>query len=140
MAMIVLLLLLLIFAVSDFSILFYVYQSMEHGVSEATRYGITGQQMPDPDNSKALLSREDSMKRVMRRFNPTITLDDSAFTFEHLAGATWVAGYGGPNEISRMIVRYNFRPVCPLIGAIFTDGHVSLKVASAMRNEGFPAP
>ena len=50
MAFVLLPLLLLIFAIFDFSILFYVYQSMEHGVSEATRYGITGQQMPDPDN------------------------------------------------------------------------------------------
>ena len=140
MACVLLLLFFLIFAISDFSRLFYVYQSLEHGVSEATRYGITGQQMPDPDNPGEYLSREDSMKRIMRKFNPTIMLDDSAFTFEHLDGAAWVAGYGGPNDISRMMVRYSFRPVCPLISAIFTDGQVPLRVSSAMKNEGFPTP
>ena len=140
MAFVLLPLLLLIFAISDFSILFYVYQSMEHGVSEATRYGITGQQMPDPDSPGDYLSREDSMKRVMRKFNSSINLDDSAFAFEHLVGTTWIAGCGGPNDISRMTVRYNFMPVCPFIGSFFADGQIPLRVSSAMKNEGFPTP
>ena len=41
-ALITPLLLLLTFSIVDFSSLFYVYLSLENGVSHATRYGVTG--------------------------------------------------------------------------------------------------
>ena len=37
------LLLLLTFSIVDFGALFYVYLALENGVSQATRYGVTGQ-------------------------------------------------------------------------------------------------
>jgi hypothetical protein len=138
MAMVLLPIAFLIVAILDFSILFYVYQSMEHGISEATRYGLTGQQMSDPDNPGDYFSREDSMKEVMRKYNPVITLDDDSFTFEHLSGAVWIAGMGEPDDIFRMTVTYNWRPITPLIGAIFTEGQVPLRVSSTVKNESFP--
>ncbi len=140
MAMVILLILFLIVAITDFSILFYVYQSMEHGISEATRYGITGQQMPDPNNPGYYLSREDSMKMVMRRFNPIIVLDSSSFTFEHLSGTVWTAGSGGPGDITRMTVNYNWKPITPVISGIFSGGQIPLRVSSTVKNEGFPTP
>lgn len=138
LAMVLPLMVLLIFAVVDFSVLFYVYQSMEHGISEATRYGITGQQRPDPENPGNYLSREDSIKLVMRENNPVIVLDNSAFTFEHLSGTSWTAGSGGPNDISRVTVNYSWRPICPMISVLFTGGQIPLRVSSTMKNEGYP--
>jgi hypothetical protein len=137
-AMILILLLFMLFAVIDFSILFYVYQSMEHGISEATRYGITGQQLPDPENPGFFLSREDSIKTVMREKNPIITLDDSCFVFEHWTGTGWTAGSGGPNDISRLTVNYNWRPITPLISVLFPGGQIPLRVSATMKNEGYP--
>ena len=84
MAMVLPLLLLLTFAIVDFSSLFYVYLALENGVSLATRYGVTGQQMNDPMNPTQLLSREDSVKVAMRQATPTLVIPDTAFTFEHL--------------------------------------------------------
>jgi hypothetical protein len=139
-AIIVPLLFLLIFSIVEFSILFYVYQSMEHGISEATRYGVTGQQQPDPANPGSYFSRDESIKRVMREYNPIIVLDDSCFTFEHLSGSTWTAGSGEPAEIFRITVDYSWRPITPLIGALFSGGRVSLRVSSTMKNEGYPTP
>jgi len=130
------LLLLMIFVIFDFSLLFYAYQSMEYGISEATRYGITGQQRANP-SGPGNLTRDESVKLIMRESNPLITLADSSFTFEHLSGATWTAGSGGSGEIARVTVNYNWRPITPLIGGLFTGGQIPLRVSSTMLNEGF---
>ncbi len=140
-ALVLFLLIFMIFAIFDFSLLFYAYQSMEYGISEATRYGITGQTRKDPLNPTQDLSRDDSIRLVMKESNPLITLDDiSSFNFEHLSGATWTAGSGGSGEISRVTVNYNWRPITPLIGALFTGGQIPLRVSSTMKNEGYPTP
>ena len=49
--MIIPLLLLLTFAIIDFSTVLYIYLTLENGVSQATRYAVTGQQMNDPNNA-----------------------------------------------------------------------------------------
>src|SRR4051812_27687947 len=77
-ALILPLALFLTFAIAEFASVFYVYLALENGVSEATRYGITGAQ-------QANLSHEDSIKTVMRNATPTVTLADNQFTFSHLA-------------------------------------------------------
>ena len=51
------LLLLLTLAVVDFASLFYVYLALENGVSQATRYAVTGNLMDDPLHPGTPLSR-----------------------------------------------------------------------------------
>src|SRR5215475_5631282 len=58
-ALILPLLLLVTFSIIEFGAMFYAYLALENGVSQATRYGITG-------NSQASLSRDDSIKAAMR--------------------------------------------------------------------------
>jgi Flp pilus assembly protein TadG len=130
---------LLLFGIIDFGTLFYVYESMEHGISEATRYGLTGQQKPDPAHAGQFLSREDSIKMVMRQNSRGITLADSCFTFEHISvnGTTWSSGSGGSGEISRVTVRYNWRAFTPFIQAFFTGGQAPLRVSATVKNETF---
>ncbi len=76
-ALITPLLLLLTFGICEFSSLFYVYLALENGVSQATRFGVTG-------NVTGTATREDSIRAAMRDATPTLTLDDSAFTFSHM--------------------------------------------------------
>ena len=47
------LLLLLTFSIMDFASLFYVYLALENGVSQASRYGVTGQADGRPAQSPA---------------------------------------------------------------------------------------
>src|ERR1700737_5178074 len=75
------LLLMVTFAIIDFAGLFYVYLALENGVSQATRYAITGNQMADPNNPALQLSHEDSIKSAMRQATPTLTINDSPFPF-----------------------------------------------------------
>src|SRR5262245_7751151 len=82
------LLLLLTFGIADFGTLFYTYLALENGVSQATRFGVTGEQMTDPNNPNNKLSRAESIKLAMRRSTPSLTIDDSAFSFSHLPAGT----------------------------------------------------
>jgi hypothetical protein len=118
--------LLLTFAIIDFSWFLFSYLALQNGVSEAARYGITGRQL-------AGLSRTDSIKSVMRSASPTLTIRDQDFHFSHLVGGNWVAGVGSPGEIERLRVTYVhdvlvFRP-------LFTGGQILVQAESAMKNE-----
>jgi hypothetical protein len=132
------LLLLLGFAIVDFGALFYVYLALENGVSQATRYGITGNQMEDPSNPGTNLSRADSMRTAMRQATPSLTIPDGAFTFEHMSPGSggWVGGTGGPRDLEKVTVTYTYAVMTPLLRPFFTDGRITFTVNSAMLNEG----
>jgi Flp pilus assembly protein TadG len=130
------LLLLLTFAIVDFSSLFYAYLALENGVSQATRYGVTGRVMTDSDGNQ--LSRADSIRTAMRTATPSLTIADDAFAFSHMpAGSVaWVGGTGGPDAVERVTVTYRWRLFTPLLRPFFTNGEITLRVASTMKNEG----
>jgi Flp pilus assembly protein TadG len=129
-ALITPLLLLLTFSLVDFGSLFYVYLALENGVSMATRYGITGNQVSG-------LSREDSIRQAMRDATPTLTIGDGAFAFSHLSpgAGTWTAGAGGPSDIEKVTVNYTWPLLTPLVQVFFPGGQVTVSVESAMKNE-----
>jgi Flp pilus assembly protein TadG len=138
-ALITPLLLLLTFSIADFASVFYVYLALENGISQATRYAITGNVMEDPDNEGEQLSREESIRLAMREATPTLTLDDDAFTFQYLPDGeeTWVNGTGEPGDIVKARVDYTWNIMTPLIRPFFDGGQVQLRVESAMKNERF---
>ncbi len=136
-ALITPLLFLLTFAIIDFASIFYVYLALENGVSLATRYAITGNQMDDPDNPGTPLSRVDSIKEAMRMATPTLTIEDGDFSFSHMApgGTTFSAGIGGPGEVEKVTINYNHHIMTPLLLPFFPTGEIHFTVDSAMRNE-----
>jgi hypothetical protein len=135
------LLLLLTLSIVDFGALFYVYLALENGVSQATRYGVTGNAMANPANPAVNLSHDDSIKLAMRQATPTLTIPDAAFTFSHMppgAGA-WQGGSGGPNELAKVSVGYTWRFINPMLWPFFPGGRITLNAESAMKNEGAPS-
>jgi Flp pilus assembly protein TadG len=118
------------FAIVDFAMVFYAYLALENGVSLATRYAVTGQQI-------AGQTREQSIMAAMRDATPTLTIADTAFTFTHLpvGGAAWLAGAGVEGEIGKVTVDYNWTLLTPMIGQLFPGGNFNIRVESAMRNE-----
>jgi hypothetical protein len=124
------LLLLLTFSIADFGGLFYAYLALENGVSQATRFAVTG-------NSMGSLSRPESIKAAMRDATPTLTIPDGAFSFEHmpLGGSGWVGGIGGPGEIEKVTITYSWPLMTPLLRPFFPSGSLSMKVESMMKNE-----
>ena len=134
------LLLLLTFSIVDFGALFYVYLALENGVSQATRFAVTGNLLPNPANPATLLSRDESIKLAMRQATPTLTIPDGAFTFSNMApgGSTWAPGSGGPNQLAKVSIGYTWTFFNPMMWAFFPNGQITLNVDSAMKNEGAP--
>jgi Flp pilus assembly protein TadG len=128
------LLLLLTFSIVDFAAMFYCYLALEHGVSQATRYAITGQQM---SASGSPIGREASIKAAMREATPTLTIPDSAFSFSFMpmSGSGWSSGLGGANDVGRVTVNYTWNFMTPLIRPFFPNGQLNLQVQSTMKNE-----
>ena len=124
------LLLLMTFAIVDFASMLYVHLALQNGVAQASRYAVTG-------NARAGLSREDSIKAVMREATPTLTLTDAAFSFSNLppGGAGWAGGLGGPNAIDKVRITYTWNVLTPIMRPFFTNGQLNFVVESAMRNE-----
>ena len=48
----------------------------------------------------------------------------------------WLAGTGSAGDIERMTVNYVWTPMTPLMVPFFTNGQMTLQVASAMKDEG----
>jgi hypothetical protein len=120
------LLLLLTFGIIDFATILYVYLALESGVSQATRYAITGNNLPGQ-------TRVTSIMTTMRNATPTLTLADGAFQFSHLVGSNWVGGIGGPGEIEKLTVTYTHDVF--VLRPFFQNGQINMVVESAMRNE-----
>ena len=87
------LMLLLTIGIMEFGSVFYVLLALQNGVSQATRYGITGNTLPGS-------SRADSIKAAMRQATPALTIPDGAFSFSHLpaGGSVFVGGTGAPRR------------------------------------------
>jgi TadE-like protein len=128
------LLLLLTLAIVDFASMFYGYLALEHGVSQATRLAITGVTLTGPSGA---MNRQESIKYRMRESTPTLTIPDSAFTFSFMApgASSWSGGVGGPGDIGRVTVNYNWQFMTPLVRPFFAGGQVNLRVTSTMKNE-----
>lgn len=131
------LLLILTFGIMEFATMFYVYLALENGVSQATRYGVTGNLKDDPMNPGTPLDRTESMKLAMRQATPTLTIPDAEFSFSHLpvGGGAWLGGTGGPGEIEKLTVTHTWTFMTPLIRPFFTGGQLIIQVDSSMKNE-----
>lgn len=137
-AIILPLLTLLTLGLVEFASVFWVYLALENGVSQASRFAVTGNFMDDPDNPGTPLSREQSIRAAFRKSTTTLTVDDAAFSFYHMppGGAGWVGGTGGPNDIEKVTVQYTWEFWTPMIRPFFTNGEITLSVDSMMKNEG----
>jgi hypothetical protein len=128
------LLLLVTFAITDFGAMLYVHAALQNGVSQASRYGVTGRAMGG-------LNRQQSIITAMRDNTPTLTLPDESFTFSHMrpGGAAWVNGIGGPEDVEKVTIDYTWQLMTPVLRPFFPGGQINFRVESTMKNEGvFP--
>jgi len=124
----------LTFAVLDFAGMLYAFQAMQNGVSQATRFAVTGNH--GTDASGAALPRDASIRQAMRAATPGFQIADNAFTFYNLSKDT--PDTGGPNDIIRVTVAYDWQLLTPFLRPFFAGGYVTIRVASTMRNEPYP--
>ena len=136
------LLLLLTFAVADFSGLFYGYLALENGVSQATRFAVTGQVQDNPATTGPPSTDEQIMaiKNAMESATPTLDASKFVYLFQYYSDTSedWQPGVGGPNDPVKVIINYDWPLMTPLIGAFFLGGSINLEVSSTMKNEPYP--
>src|SRR5437899_10947978 len=124
----------LTFAVLDFAGILYAFQAMQNGVSQATRFAVTGNN--GTDGSGAALPRDGSIRQAMRAATPGFQIADNAFTFYNVSKGT--SDTGGPKDIIRVTVAYDWQLLTPFLRPFFPGGYVTIRVASTMRNEPYP--
>ena len=121
------------FAALDFAGILYTFLAMQNGVSQATRFAVTGNTVNDP--SGAAISRDQAIRQAMRGATPGFQIPDGAFTFTNVSKGT--SGTGGPNDIIRVTVAYDWQLLTPVLRPFIPSGYVTVRVASTMRNEPF---
>jgi Flp pilus assembly protein TadG len=136
-AMVTPLLLILTFGIIDFASMFYTYLALEHGVSQATRFAITGAEMDDPDNPGTPLPREAAIRIALENAMPTIDINQVSISYSHMTpgSSSWTGGAGGPGDIGKVSVAYTWTPLTPILTPLLTNGQLSVQVESAMKNE-----
>lgn len=131
------LVLVLTLGIVDFASMFYTYLALENGVSQATRFAITGQEMDDPDNPGTPLPREAAIRAALEQNTPAIDMSGVSISYSHMTpgSSSWTGGAGGPGDIGKVSVSYTWRPLTPILGPLLTNGELTVQVESAMKNE-----
>lgn len=129
--------LLLVFAVLEFSVLFFTTLSMQYAVREAARYGITGRGDKDPTGAgspyQAVLQvMRNSSAGMYDKVSPVITVNGTKYA---TSGSYNSGMFGGPDDIVVIRVDCTWKFVTPLVSALFKDGKYTFAVAATMKNE-----
>jgi Flp pilus assembly protein TadG len=131
------LVLILTLGIIDFASMFYTYLALENGVSQATRFAVTGRETDDPDNPGTPLPREAAIRAALEDATPAINMDYVSINYSHLTpgSSTWTGGAGGPGDIGKVSVSYTWTPLTPILRPLLTNGQLTVQVESAMKNE-----
>ena len=131
------LVLILTLGIIDFASMFYTYLALENGVSQATRFAITGNDMDDPDNPGTPLPREAAIRAALEDATPAINMDYVSISYSHMTpgSSSWTGGAGGPGDIGKVSVAYTWTPLTPILRPLLTNGQLTVHVESAMKNE-----
>jgi len=133
----IVLLVLVTLSIVDAARLFYIYLTLQDGVTQATRYAVTGQQMDNPSNPSGKLSREDSIRQVMHNLTPGIPIDDGDIKFWDVTANK--AGAGDHDDIIQVTVTHRPQLINPMLWPfVGGNGVITLQVSSTMKNEPFP--
>jgi Flp pilus assembly protein TadG len=125
---------LLLFALLDFSRLFYVQLMLQNAVRQAGRYAITGNHMADPNHPGQNLSRVDSIVQIAQ--NAAQGLNVSAIQISSVDGGQGSAG--GPGDTVTISLTTNLKLVTGLVAQFFKNGTYTFTVSVSFKNESFP--
>jgi hypothetical protein len=129
----------LLFGIFDFGHVFYCESTLKYAVSQAARFGTTGNTLPNEDNPGTQLSREDSILTVIRDLTGFQDLDPSDITVSAVtSGGAQVAGAGGPGDLVTVRAAYGVSLISPYLSRVFSDGVYRFEIVTTFKNEEFP--
>ena len=118
----------LFFGVFEFGRFFYSRLTLQHAVSEATRFAVTGNVLPDTLGNP--MSRARSIIEVIHRSAQTLDVDVGRVTIVP-------PDAGGPGDVVRISAEFTFQFMIPGYTSMFPDGELEFEVSTAMKNEPF---
>ncbi len=131
-------LMLVITAIFDFAHMHYARSSLQHAVSQATRYAITGSTVADPNDNTKKLSREASIKYLVEKISGiTDFANEDIRIYVVQSNGSLVAGPGGPGEVVMVRASYRIDLITPGIAALFPEGEYAFTCSTRFRNEEF---
>src|SRR5271165_6123926 len=125
---------LLLFALLDFSRLFYVQLTLQNAVRQAGRYAITGNHIADPNHPGQNLSRVNFIIQVAQ--NAAQGLDVSAIQVSSLNGGQGSAG--GPGDTVTISLTTKLKLMTGLVAQFFKHDTYTFTVSVSFKNESFP--
>jgi Flp pilus assembly protein TadG len=147
-AMVFPLLMVLIFAVMDFGMYFFVQHSIQYATREGVRLALVGRTVADPGNPSTQLSREASIAQIIKSKASVAVRPAGVSVFIYPVDATFAdpsgwqtatpdAGLAG--SYMRVKTRYTYQLVTPLalVGFIVPSKLRVIEVQATYRNELF---
>lgn len=129
---------LVITAIFDFAHMHYARSSLQHAVSQATRYAITGSTVADPKDATKKLSREASIKYLVEKISGiTDFSEEDIKIYVVQPNGSLVAGTGGPGEVIMVRASYRIDLITPGIATLFPGGEYAFTCSTRFRNEEF---
>jgi hypothetical protein len=131
-------LLVLILSIFDYARIHHTRTRLQDAVSQATRFAITGRQLSDPSNPGVMLTRKDSMLRVLRELSGIPDLDDDDVKITSVGdNGIESVGPGGPGDVVIVEVSYAVEVLTPILSVAFPDNEYRFRCTSRFRNEEF---
>jgi Flp pilus assembly protein TadG len=131
--------LLVLMALVEFGLAFFVTLTMQYAVREGTRYAVTGQSNLDPNTASqqryaAVIQKiRDSSLGMYDKLAPAISVNGTGYK----PAAYGNAMFGGAGTIVVLRIDCSWTVTTPLVSSFFTDGKYRFAVEATMRNEFF---
>ena len=145
-ALVAIIVLSLLFAIVDLSLMLFANLAMQHAVRSGARYAVTGREDIDPGGRRLAVIKkiEDSSIGLCKKNHCTVAFyrlnpDGSVSSIPADPDNPKSSDVGTPNEIIVVAVEnYSWTLLTPLIRPFFPDGKYTFTVKATMRNEPFP--
>ena len=124
-------------SVLDLSNYLHTRSKIQHAVSQAARFAVTGKKLVDPDDSSASLSREASITHMVESFTG-LAFDPSQiniYTVEPDGSLRSGAGFGG--DVILVRVDYDVELVTPGLAKLFPNGRARIRCSARFLSEQF---
>jgi len=142
-ALTALVLFVLVFAIIDLSVMFYVNLTMQHAVREGARYAVTRQDKSTDLKGAMIQKIKDSScdlydKNVNPDKDPTVSVvtPTDASTFNNYTGRP-VSDTGNADEIIIVKLVYSWPLLTPILQPFFDQGNYTFTVRATMKNESW---
>ena len=122
------LVLFLFFGVYEFGRFYYTRLTLQHSVSEAARFAVTGSVLPDSLGNR--MSRANSIIAVINLNAKNLDVDVDRVTINPSDG-------GGPGDVVSINAEFSFQFMIPGYTLMFPDGQLDFEVSTTMKNEPF---